>query len=338
MNIELNSAFNGREGFQKALRRKPDLILSDLMMPEMSGAELVRAVRAHPELDFTPIVLLTAKADEDLRITLLREGAQDYVMKPFSVDELRVRVGNLLTAKRAQEVLRERTIQLADANNELEAFSFSVSHDLRAPLRKVNGFANILLEDYAAHLPPDAQRYLLSVSEGALKMEQLIEDLLKFSRLSRQPLTKRPVSPADLVRRVLEELKAEQENRQIEIRIDDLPICEADPVLLKQVFINLLGNALKYTRTREAATIQIGFENGSQPCIYFIKDNGVGFDMEYADKLFGVFQRLHSISEFEGTGVGLAIVQRIVSRHGGRIWADAIVDQGATFYFTLTGS
>jgi light-regulated signal transduction histidine kinase (bacteriophytochrome) len=247
-------------------------------------------------------------------------------------------VRNLVTAKRAQEVLRERTTQLDDANKELEAFSYSVSHDLRAPVRRVSGFANILLEDYAANLTADAHRYLVSINEGAMKMGQLIEDLLKFSRLSRQPLTKRRVSPADLAREVLEESRAEQENRHIEIQIDDLPICEADPVLLKQVFINLLGNALKYTRTREVATIQIGFENGSHPCIYFIKDNGVGFDMEYADKLFGVFQRLHSDFEFEGSGVGLAIVQRIISRHGGRIWADAIVDQGATFYFSLTGS
>ena len=334
----VDSAFNGKEGLQKALEVRPDLILSDVMMPEMSGVELVRAIRAHPELDSTSMILLTAKADEGLRVTLLREGAQDYVMKPFSVEELRARVGNLVTAKRAAEALRERTTQLAAANKELEAFSYSISHDLRAPLRAVQGFANILLEDYAADLPPEAQRHLGSICDGAAKMGQLIEDLLTFSRLSRQPLTKRTLSPAKLTSQVLDELKSEQENRHVEIRIADLPDCKADPVLLKQVFINLLGNALKYTRKRETASIEVGVQKGSRPCVYFIKDNGAGFDMQYADKLFGVFQRLHNDKEFEGTGVGLAIVQRIISRHGGHIWAEAAIDHGATFYFTLTDS
>jgi signal transduction histidine kinase len=334
----VDSAKNGKEGLQKALDRKPDLILSDMMMPEMSGAELVRAMRAHPELDSIPVVLLTAKADEELRVTLLREGAQDYVMKPFSVEELRARVGNLVTAKRAEEALKERTAQLAGANQELESFSYSVSHDLRAPVRRVSGFAKILLEDYAANLPPEAQRHLGSIEAGAQEMAKLIEDLLKFSRLSRQALSKRTFSLHDIIREVLDDLKAEQENRKVEIHITDLPTCEADPSLLKQVFINLLGNALKYTRKREIATIEVGYRNGSQPCVYFVKDNGVGFDMDYADKLFGVFQRLHSSDEFEGTGVGLAIVQRIISRHGGRIWAESTIDQGAIFYFTLTDS
>jgi signal transduction histidine kinase len=334
----VDSAINGKEGLQKALDRNPDLILSDMMMPEMSGAELVRAIRAHSELDYTPVVLLTAKADEELRVMLLREGAQDYVMKPFSVEELRARVRNLVTAKRAQEALRERTAQLAEANKELESFSYSVSHDLRAPARRVSGFAKILLEDYAAQLPLEAQRHLSSIQNNALEMAQLIEDLLKFSRLSRQPLNKRRVSLADLVRQVLDELKFERENRRVDIHIDDLPAGEADPSLLKQVFINLLGNALKYSRKREIAIIEVGFRNGPQPCVYFVKDNGVGFDMEYADNLFGVFQRLHSSDEFEGTGVGLAIVQRIISRHGGSIWAESAIDQGTTFYFTLTDS
>jgi light-regulated signal transduction histidine kinase (bacteriophytochrome) len=251
---------------------------------------------------------------------------------------LRARVGNLVTAKRAEEALRVRTGQLADANQELESFSYSVSHDLRAPVRRVNGFAQILLEDYAAHLPPEAQRHLGSIQAGAQVMAQLIEDLLKFSRLSRQPLIKRNISPVSLIDEVLDDLKAEQENRKVEIHIPDLPTCEADPSLLKQVFINLIGNALKYARKREIATIEVGYRNGSQPCVYYVKDNGVGFNMDFADKLFGVFQRLHSSDEFEGTGVGLAIVHRIISRHGGRIWAESAVDQGATFYFTLTDS
>lgn len=229
----------------------------------------------------------------------------------------------------------ERTAQLEAANKELEAFSYSVSHDLRAPLRAVDGFSRILLEDYAPQLTSDATRYLQMVRESAQRMGSLIDDLLTFSRLGRQPLTKQSVALADLVRQTLAELRIEQENRQVEITIGELPPCQADPALLKQVMVNLLTNALKFTRRREVAHIEIGCHqlNGDQT--YFVKDNGVGFDMQYVHKLFGVFQRLHRIEEYEGTGVGLAIVQRILNRHDGRVWAEAIVDGGATFYFTI---
>jgi light-regulated signal transduction histidine kinase (bacteriophytochrome) len=200
----------------------------------------------------------------------------------------------------------------------------------------MRGFSGILLEDYAAQLPPQAQHYLHEVQAGAREMEQLIGDLLTFSRLSRQPLEKQPLSPVQLVGQALAELSAEQKNRQVEISIGELPACQADPKLLRQVWINLLANALKFTRGRQPARIKVGcqFTPQGQP-VYFVKDNGVGFDMRYAHKLFGVFQRLHSTEEFEGTGAGLAIAQRIVQRHGGRIWAEGQVNQGATFFFTL---
>ena len=238
-----------------------------------------------------------------------------------------------------QAQLGQRAIQLEAANQELEAFSYSISHDLRAPLRAMDGFSRILLEEYAPQLPAEAQRYLGLVRDNAQQMGHLIEDLLAFSRLSRQPLNKQTVAPAELVRQVLAELRAEQEGRKVEVTIGDLPACEADPALLKQVWVNLLSNALKFTRKREDAQHRNRCPSQiRQPeCIYFVKDNGVGFDMQYANKLFGVFQRLHRAEEYEGTGVGLAIVQRIVHRHGGRIWAEAEVDKGATFYFTLEG-
>jgi len=168
-------------------------------------------------------------------------------------------------------------------------------------------------------------------------MGQLIDDLLAFARLSRQPLTKRPVVPADLVREVLSGLRPAQDGRRVELTIGTLPRCQADPALLKQVFVNLLANAVKFTSRREVAVIEVGCREEHGEHVYFIKDNGVGFNMSYADKLFGVFQRLHRADEYEGTGVGLAIVQRIIHRHGGRIWAEAAVDQGATFFFTLGG-
>ena len=239
---------------------------------------------------------------------------------------------------------------------ELEAFSYSVSHNLRAPLRAIDGFSRILLEEYQPQLAPEAQRHLQLVRDNTQQMGRLIDDLLAFLRLGRQRLQKQPVAPADLVRQALEDLRHEQEGRRVEMTIGDpsaalrqgsgqgsgeaLPVCQADPDLLKQVWVNLLSNALKFTRQREVARIEIGWIPPLSPPLpgegcYFVKDNGMGFDMQYADKLFGVFQRLHRTEEYEGTGVGLATVQRIIHRHGGRIWAEAEVDKGATFYFTL---
>jgi signal transduction histidine kinase len=221
------------------------------------------------------------------------------------------------------------------ANQELEAFSYSISHDLRAPLRAIAGFSRILIEEYGPQLDRQAQHYLQRVYDGAKHMGHLIDDVLAFSRFSRQPLNKQPVDMAALVRQALRELRSEYEERQVELTLGELPVCQADPALLKQVMMNLLSNALKYTRRQAVAQIEIGAQPSGDRPIYFVRDNGVGFDMRSAHKLFGVFQRLHATDEFEGTGVGLAIVQRIIQRHGGKVWADAEPGQGATFYFTL---
>jgi PAS domain S-box-containing protein len=231
----------------------------------------------------------------------------------------------------------ERTDQLEAANKELEAFSYSVSHDLRAPLRAVSGFSQIVLEDFGPQLPEEGKRYLQTICDGAQRMGILIDDLLGFARLSRLPLTKRTVDTQQLVSETLAELNADPAGRKLEIRLAELPPCEADPALLKQVWVNLLSNAFKYTSQREHAIVEIGATREKGAVVYFVRDNGTGFDMQYAAKLFGVFQRLHRQEEFAGTGVGLAIAQRIVGRHSGRIWADAAVDRGATFYFTLSG-
>jgi len=237
--------------------------------------------------------------------------------------------------QKLNEELKQRADLLEMANKELEAFSYSVSHDLRAPLRAVDGFSQAVLEDYGPQLPEEGRRYLQTIREGAQRMGALIDDLLTFSRLSRTPLKKQEVNTGKLVRHILEELNSRREGRQVGIQIGDLPACQGDPALLKQVWINLISNALKYTRRRETAVIEIGCKLEQDENVYFVRDNGAGFDMRYAHKLFGVFQRLHRADEFEGTGVGLAIVQRIIHRHGGRVWADAAPDRGATFYFTL---
>jgi len=231
----------------------------------------------------------------------------------------------------------ERTMGLEAANKELEAFSYSISHDLRTPLRAIDGFVRMLQEDYAAQLPIKARQRLEVIHESATQMGQLIDGLLTFSQFSRQPLNKQNVSPATIVKRVLAELRNGQDARNATISIADLPDCPADPVLLQQVFVNLLSNALKYSRQREPPVIEIGWRDEQGQCAYFVRDNGAGFDMQYAGRLFGVFQRLHRRTEFEGIGVGLSIVQRIIQRHGGRIWAEAEVEKGATFYFTLPG-
>ncbi len=245
--------------------------------------------------------------------------------------------------KKLNRDLQQRAIELEAANRELEAFSYSVSHDLRAPIRAMNGFSRILINEYTPQFAPEAQRYLQIIQDNAQQMGHLVDGLLTFSRLGRASLKKQSMMPTDLVHQALADLHSEQENRQVEIWINKLPACEADPLLLKQVWINLLTNALKFTHQQQMAHIDISYQygdpsgTGSLHCVYFVKDNGVGFDMQYAHKLFGVFQRLHRSEEYEGTGVGLAIAQRIIHLHNGCIWAEAEVNKGATFYFTLGG-
>jgi PAS domain S-box-containing protein len=232
----------------------------------------------------------------------------------------------------------ERTAQLEEANQELEAFTYSVSHDLRAPLRHISGFSKLLAEEFGSALPPEGQHQLQRIQDGTRRMGQLVDDLLNLGRVGRQELHLQVTGLNSLVEEVISDLKPDYEGRELEWKIAALPFVECDPGLLKNVFQNLLSNAVKYTRPRQQAVIEIGqtLENGVP--VVFIRDNGVGFSMKYAHKLFGVFQRLHRVEDFEGTGVGLATTQRIIHKHGGRIWAEADLDKGATFYFTLAAS
>ena len=229
----------------------------------------------------------------------------------------------------------ERTSQLEAVNKELESFSYSISHDLRAPLRAIDGFSKILQHDYADRLDAEGDRYLKIVRDNAKRMGELIDDLLNLSRMNRKEITRQSLIVNELIKKILRDSESVIGDRQIEFVIADLPNCEADSSLLTQVWINLISNAIKYTNKTENAWVEIGCQLINSKNTYFIRDNGAGFDMQYADKLFGVFQRMHLERDFEGTGIGLAIVQRIVQRHGGQIWAEAAVNQGATFFFTI---
>ena len=234
-----------------------------------------------------------------------------------------------------EQRILERTAQLEATNKELESFSYSVSHDLRSPLRHINGFAEILIKQYSDRLPEDARKYLNTITGSANKMGTLIDDLLSFSRTGRAELKKSALNMNQVIEDALVQIKPFLVNRKIDWKILPLPEVNGDYNLLRMVWINLLDNAVKYTRTKENAIIQIGYKDEKIETVFFIKDNGVGFDMKYADKLFGVFQRLHSSSQFDGTGIGLANVQRIILRHGGRTWAKAETDKGASFYFSI---
>jgi len=231
--------------------------------------------------------------------------------------------------------VRERTRDLETANRELDSFSYSVSHDLRAPLRAIDGFSMILLHEHAAILPKEVTLYLEKIRENTQRMGALIDDLLNFSRMSRLSLNRFLVDPSSIAREAYDEFRLETMGRGIDLAIQEMPACSADPALLKQVFTNLLSNALKFTRARDTARIEVGSLTNEKRTIYYVKDNGIGFDMKYAPKLFGVFQRLHNDPSIEGTGVGLAIVERIIHRHGGEIWAESVQGEGTTFFFTL---
>jgi light-regulated signal transduction histidine kinase (bacteriophytochrome) len=245
-------------------------------------------------------------------------------------------IRDITERKGHESELHDKNTALQAAVNELEAFSYSVSHDLRAPLRAIDGFSRILLKENASTIDPQSLGYLQIVRDNAIQMGHLVDDLLAFSRLNRTALKKQVVRTAALVAQVAHD--QQPEGRSVCFTVGELPNIWGDPALLKQVFVNLIDNACKYTKTRQVGRIEIGARRIEGEQVIFVRDNGVGFDMQYAGKLFGVFQRLHRAEDFEGTGVGLAIVQRIIQRHGMRVWAEAAVDQGATFYFTVEPS
>jgi signal transduction histidine kinase len=363
-------AANGAQALEIARAERPDLTISDILMPGMDGHTLARALRREPALAQMRLILMSAVYLEDeARRIALACGASHLLAKPAEPEAVRALVRSVLEAppppppqaegfndeyvrlmneKLYQKVreleelneelekrVAERTAQLEAANHDLEAFSYSISHDLRAPLRAIDGFSHLLEDGLSDGLSAENARSLKFVRDGAQRMNALITDLLEFSRLGRKALRKQAVAPDDIVRRCAGDLRNEHNGRRIELHVEDMPLCQADAGLLAQVYANLLGNAFKYTRGRDPATITVGCRSANGENVYYVEDNGAGFDSRYTDKLFNVFRRLHSNSEFEGTGVGLAIARRIVERHGGRIWAQGETGKGAKFEFTL---
>ena len=246
-----------------------------------------------------------------------------------------VSLENIKVYNELEERVKQRTQELEQVNKELESFSYSVSHDLRAPLRAVNGYMAILMEDHGHEMSEDAKKIAGKIHSNAGQMALLIDDLLAFFKMGKKELSKKMIPFRLMVTDICGMLQEENKHRDIEFIVQDLPDVMADNALLKQAMLNLLSNAVKYTGRRQKAVIEVGFETTDKQTIFYVEDNGAGFDMAYAEKLFGVFQRLHSQKEFEGIGIGLAIVEKIIARHGGKVWADAKVDKGATFYFTL---
>ncbi|HSN17099.1 MAG TPA: ATP-binding protein [Gammaproteobacteria bacterium] len=323
---------DGQAALERALASPPDLVLSDVMMPRRDGFGLLRALREAPSTRDLPVILLSARAGEEDSVQGLDAGADDYLIKPFSGRELLARVRTHLEHSRLR---RRWARELEQINRELEAFSVSVSHDLRGPLRSISGFAQLLQEDYGATLDKQGRDYLQYVIASSRRMSELIEDLLDLSRVTRATLKRGPVDLTALAQGVVAALRGRDSARRCEVEVQDGMAAEGDPRLITILLENLVGNAWKFTSKKSDARIVIGAGEHDGEHAFFVRDNGAGFDMEHASRLFAPFQRLHSEKDFEGTGIGLATVQRIVARHGGRVWVEAEEDKGAAFYFTL---
>jgi signal transduction histidine kinase len=331
----VETAVDGLAALEAARLRKPALVLSDVMMPRLDGFGLLRALHADPALRDVPVILLSARAGEESTIEGLEAGADDYLVKPFAARELLARVRTHVELARQREAVARAKDAAEAANRELESFSYSVAHDLRAPLRSIDGFSQVLLEDYADKLDADGKKYFSFIRESAQRMAQLIDDLLALSQVARSELHREGVDLSALARAAITRLQTSQPDRRVDVVIQEGLRDEGDPRLLAVVFDNLFGNAWKFTGRRDGARIEFGATSNDDHRVYFVRDNGAGFDMAFANKLFGVFQRLHAATEFEGTGIGLATVRRVIHRHKGRVWAEGEINRGATFFFTL---
>jgi len=358
-------ARSGEEALELLSVQSVDCILLDLVMPGLSGQETCRRIKSSAAWRDIPLIMHTAREEQAAMIEGINAGADDYIAKSSDLEVLCARVRAQLRRKQfedenrsTREQLLQNEVELAAAssarelteiqatfvdelkskNIELEAFSYSVSHDLRAPLRSIDGFSKLLLDDYADKLDAKGHEYLRIVRDSAQRMGELIDDLLLLSRVGRAELSRGRIDLSEIARGVAEDLKKKDPDRHVKWCIEDQLLVTADSGLMRVVFDNLLGNAWKFTSKVSAPRIEVGREQLEGAPVYFVRDNGAGFNMGYAEKLFTPFQRLHTESEFEGTGIGLATVYRIVDRHGGRIWANSTVDHGATFYFTIPPS
>jgi two-component system NtrC family sensor kinase len=359
---DVSLARSGEEALDLLAVESVDCILLDLMMPGLSGQDTCRRIKAAPSLRNVPLLMLTALDDRGAMIQGLSAGADDYVSKASEFDILKARVRAQIRRKQFEdenrsvrdELLRKEleatearaardlaqaraglVEELQRANAELESFSYSVSHDLRAPLRSIDGFSQALLEDYSAVLGDKGRSYLTRVRGATRRMTELIDALLELSRVSRAELVRDRARLSEIATAVADELQRREPERQVTFAIRDGLVVEADSRLVRVVLDNLMGNAWKFTSKIPQARIEFDAELQNEELVYFVRDNGAGFNMAYAAKLFGPFQRLHKEADFPGTGIGLATVRRIVDRHGGRVWATGAVGQGATVSFTI---
>lgn len=335
MDIELIKANSGNEALKASLHHDFALALLDIQMPEMDGYELAGILREEEKTNHLPFIFISAVYTDNLNVFKgYEKGAFSFITKPFQ-PEILINKVKFFVEKHQQEVtLIQKNKELEYVNKELESFSYSVSHDLRAPLRALDGYSKILEEEYAMVLGAEGKRLLENIQYNAKKMGTLVDDLLSFSRLGKNEIKKSQINMNEMVKSILNEIKGSRPHKAF-VKINTLLSTHADKVLLQQVWVNLISNAIKYSQKKQKSNVEIGSTKAENEIIYYVKDNGAGFSMDYANKLFGVFQRLHSEKEFEGTGIGLAIVQRIIVKHGGRVWAEGKINEGATFYFTL---
>ena len=332
--VSVSSTMNPHEVCELQRKNCYALILLDLQMPELDGFQVIEGLKAIETEGYLSLLVLSAFPGHRMRA--LKAGAKDFVGKPLDLQEVLIRVQNLLEVRLLHREAALRTAKAEAANEGLRSFSYSVSHDLRAPLRQVRGFTKLLQESAGASLSGDSLEYLTAVSHAAEEMDHLIDDLLNFARLGQIEIAKTEVDLDQLVRETVAEFAEETKGRRITWEIHPLPAVQADRALLRLALINLISNAVKFTSKCTEARIEIGSTDGREETVIFVRDNGAGFDPTQAGRLFGVFQRLHSQEEFEGTGIGLANVQRIIQHHGGRTWAEGSVGGGATFYFSIS--
>lgn len=327
-NFKVRIATKGLTALKLIEQHQPDLILLDVYMPEMDGFEVCKMIKSNIEFNNIPIIFLTSSNDEESIKKGFELGAQDYVIKPFNISELLARVNTHIKLKQQTEFLKE-------ANRELDSFCYTVSHDLKAPLLSISKLAEYLESDYTDKIGDDGKELILNIREKSTEVINIVDHLLEFSKMCEMQMKKESIPLEIIFRDVYNELIKHEPQRNVEFILEQLPAVNGDPIMIKLMVSNIISNALKYSRNREIAVIQVSsFENKNE-YIISVEDNGAGFDMKYSSRLFGVFQRLHSQNEFEGSGIGLAICQRILKRHNGRAWMTGEVDKGATFYFSL---